>query len=122
MDIQVLGAWGELLGGISGLVAALGIIATLLYLARQVHQNTKHVQSANFGTWIDWHHYTIESHMQVVDILDDALYQKRELDASETWRMHVHYQQTFVGLEAVFLFHLNGTVDRPLPTQPDRRG
>ncbi len=32
MDIQIIGAWGELLGGIGGLVAAFGIIATLLYL------------------------------------------------------------------------------------------
>ena len=40
MDINVIGAWGEFLGGISGLVAAVGVIFTLLYLARQIHQNT----------------------------------------------------------------------------------
>jgi hypothetical protein len=40
LDIQTLGAWGELLGGISGLAAAVGVILTLLYLARQIHQNT----------------------------------------------------------------------------------
>ena len=42
MDIQLLGAWGELIGGIGGLVAALGVVVTLLYLARQIQQD-KHV-------------------------------------------------------------------------------
>ena len=36
MEIQTLWAWAEFLGGISGLVAAIGVIATLLYLARQI--------------------------------------------------------------------------------------
>ena len=112
MDIEALGAWGEFLGGISGVIAALGVIATLIYLARQIHQNTKSVQSANLGTYLDSQHYGIESHMQVVDIFDDAVMQRRDLDATETWRMHVHYQQTFMMLEAVFLFRINRTVDR----------
>jgi hypothetical protein len=113
MEMQVVAAWGELLGGIGGVVAAIGVIVTLLYLARQVQQNTKAVQSANFGKWIDAQHYMIESHMQVVDVFDDAAYQRRELDRTENWRMHVHYQQCFMALEVVFLFHLNGTVDQP---------
>ena len=111
MDIQELGAWGEFLGGIGGVVAGVGVIVTLLYLARQIQQNTKSVQSANLATWIDSQHYTIESHMQVVDLFDDAVQRRRDLDATETWRMHVHYQQTFMMLEVVFLFHINGTVD-----------
>lgn len=112
MEIEVISAWGELLGGIGGVVAAVGVIATLIYLARQIQQNTKSVQSANFGTWINAQHYSIESHMQVVDLFDDAIHGKRILDATETWRMHVHYQQTFMMLEAVFLFYINGTVDQ----------
>ncbi len=45
MDIHQLGAWGEFLGGIGGLIAALGVIATLIYLARQIQQNTNLVRS-----------------------------------------------------------------------------
>jgi hypothetical protein len=45
MDIQTIGAWGEILGGVSGTVAAFGVILTLLYLARQIHQNTDHVRA-----------------------------------------------------------------------------
>ena len=40
MDIQVLGGLGEFLGGIAGVVAAVGVIISLLYLARQVQQST----------------------------------------------------------------------------------
>ena len=112
MEIEAMAAWGELVGGVAGVFAALGVMATLLYLARQIQQNTRSVQSANLATWMDSQHYTIQSHMQVVDVFDDAVHQRRELDASETWRMHVHYQQTFMMLEVVFLFHINGTVDR----------
>jgi len=112
MEIEVVAAWGELLGGIAGVIAAIGVIVTLIYLARQIRQNTKAVQSANLATWIDSQHYTIESHMQVVDLFDDAVQRRRDLDPTEEWRMHVHYQQTFMMLEVVFLFYLNGTVDR----------
>ena len=40
MDVQMLGAWGEFLGGIAGVVAAVGVIISLLYLGRQVQQST----------------------------------------------------------------------------------
>ena len=46
MDIQTIGAWGELLGGVSGLIAAIGVILTLLYLAAQIRQNTRSVQAS----------------------------------------------------------------------------
>ncbi len=39
-----MAAWGELIGGISGFVAALGVILTLIYLARQMRQNTEAVR------------------------------------------------------------------------------
>ena len=41
VDIQTIGAWGELLGGVSGLIAAIGVILTLLYLAAQIRQSTE---------------------------------------------------------------------------------
>ncbi len=53
MDIQVLGAWGEFIGGVSGILAAVGVIVTLLYLARQVQDNTKSVQSTAYEIFIN---------------------------------------------------------------------
>jgi hypothetical protein len=50
MPIEELGAWGELLGGIAGIVAAIGVMGTLLYLAVQVKANTAQVELARTST------------------------------------------------------------------------
>ena len=111
MDMQVLGAWGEFLGGIGGMVAAIGVIATLLYLARQIHQNTKSVQSSNFGTWIDATNALHPLLMQITDFHEEAANDARELTSSEWWAFHFGAVQAFYAWEAVFLFYKNGTVD-----------
>ena len=111
MDIQVLGAWGEFLGGIAGVGAAIGVIATLLYLARQIQQNTKSVQSANYGIWIQSMSALHDIHMQAVDFVEEAIHDSRELNAEEYWRFHNLCLQAFYAMEAVFLFHENGTID-----------
>jgi len=50
MPIAELGAWGEFLGGIAGIVAAIGVMGTLVYLAVQVKANTAHVELARKST------------------------------------------------------------------------
>ncbi len=40
MDIQVLAAWGELIGGISGLVAAFAVVGSLLFVGLQIKHST----------------------------------------------------------------------------------
>lgn len=46
MDLQDLAAWGEFLGGISGVVGSVGVIATLVYLATQTRLNTRAVEAS----------------------------------------------------------------------------
>ena len=111
MEIQELGAWGEFLGGIGGLVAAIGVIATLLYLARQIHQNTKSVQSANYATWIESVSAANDLQMQANDFLEDAIQDTRELSQDEYWRFHHLCIQAFYAFEAIYLFRQNETVD-----------
>ncbi len=41
MDIQAIGAWGELIGGISGLVAAIAVVGSLVFVGLQVRNNTE---------------------------------------------------------------------------------
>ena len=45
MELEIIAAWGEFLGGIAGVVAAIGVIATLLYLTRQIRQNTVQIRT-----------------------------------------------------------------------------
>ena len=42
MDITILAAWGEFLGGIA-------VVVSLVYLASQIRQNTKTVRASIFG-------------------------------------------------------------------------
>jgi hypothetical protein len=41
MDIQTLGAWGELLGGIGGLVAAIAVVGSLIFVGVQVKASVR---------------------------------------------------------------------------------
>jgi len=45
MDIQELAAWGEFLGGVSGVVGSIAVVATLVYLAVQTKLNTEAVKA-----------------------------------------------------------------------------
>ena len=117
MDILAMGAWGELIGGVSGLVAAIGVIVTLLYLARQVHQNTKSVQSSAYAACMQGNAAVHESHMASVDILPDYLNGRAEewgLDStsSEYMKFHGHATQVFNQFEMVYLLHKDQTVDK----------
>jgi hypothetical protein len=46
MEIQVLGALGEFIGGISGLVSAVAVIASLIFIGLQIRQHSKAVKSS----------------------------------------------------------------------------
>ena len=104
MSIQDLGSIGEL-------VAAFATIATLLYLARQIHQNTKSVQSSNYSAWIDATNATHNIVYQNAAIHGDAVNDTRELTDEEQWKFHFQAVQWFYALEAAFLWFQNGTVD-----------
>jgi hypothetical protein len=45
MEIQTVGAWGELVGGVASLIAALGVIGSLIYLGLQVKQSNQVARS-----------------------------------------------------------------------------
>ena len=112
-----MGAWGELIGGMSGLVAALGVIATLLYLARQVHQNTKSVQSSAYAAYVQGNAAVHESHMASAEVLPEYLNGRAqewglESTSAEYMKFHGHANQVFTQFEMAFLLYKDGTVDR----------
>jgi hypothetical protein len=115
MDIQTVSAWGELLGGIGGLVAGLGVIITLIYLARQIQQNTRSMQSTAYAACMQANAAVHTSHMAAADVLPDYLHNRGEswgLDTSVDYmKFHGHATQVFSHWELVFLLHQHGTVD-----------
>ena len=46
MDIQLLGAWGEFIGGISGFVSPVAVIASLIFIGLQIRQHSGAVRSS----------------------------------------------------------------------------
>jgi hypothetical protein len=114
MDIQALGAWGELLGGIGGVVAAIGVIATLLYLARQVQQNTRSVQSSAYAAFMSGNAAVHETHMRAAEILPLYFYggtDEWDFESPDYMKFHGHATQIFMNFEMAFLFHMEGVVD-----------
>ena len=80
----------DAIGAVSELIGAVAVVATLIYLAVQIRQNTKSVQSTNFSTWMDAIHGINHVHLEISDFLDDALNARRELTADEYWKFHIH--------------------------------
>ena len=115
MNIQDLGAWGELLGGIGGVIAALGVIVTLLYLARQVRENARYVQSTAYAAVMTGNVGVHETHMEAVDVLPDYFSGRADawnFDSVDYLKFHGHATQVFMNFELAFLLHKNRTVDR----------
>ena len=104
MDIQDIGAIGEL-------AAAVATIVTLLYLARQIQLGSKTIQASNLGTMVDAMSAMHNTSMQVTGFLEAAQSGSRDLEEHEVLALHGHCVQMFLGFETVFLFHLNGGVD-----------
>lgn len=46
MQIEVLGAWGEFLGGIAGVVAAVGVVGSLIFVGIQIRQQNHEARLA----------------------------------------------------------------------------
>ena len=58
-------------------------LATLIYLARQIRQNTSSVRSANFGIWIEAINRENDTLVEIADFAGDAL-AKREFSSEVT--------------------------------------
>ena len=115
MAIETVGAWGELLGGIAGVIAAVGVMFTLLYLARQIHQNTKSVQSSAYAACMQGNAAVHESHMAAVDVFPEYFFDRAagwDLDSIEYGKFHGHATQVFMQFELVYLLRKDGTVDQ----------
>jgi hypothetical protein len=102
------------LGSIGEFVAAIATLATLVYLALQIRQNTQAVRSDTHQAWV--------SNMAEVNLL---LPRSREfarvvlagsedldkLDPEELLQFNTYMIQLFNGFEAIYFQHLNGAVD-----------
>jgi hypothetical protein len=99
MDWQAIGAIGEML-------AAAGVILTLVYLAAQIRQNTRSQRAENFGRALD-RVATLQGRLsenaELSDILLRGAADKDALSTSERVRLTWMFYEMFSGFE--FIFH-----------------
>ena len=110
MTIQDLGSIGEL-------VAAVATIATLVYLAAQVRQNTRALRSSTFqdiSTQMAQNVEPIVTHADVADVLAKGLGGLDELTPGERIRFQSVLVMSFRRMEAVYVHAQIGSIDPEL--------
>jgi len=104
----------EALGAIANLLAAVGVIATLIYLAIQSRQNTKAVRSSSIQNLVQSFSTTAQAAVEneyIIPLLLKANAGSEALTQEERARVHFWFIMTFRRFEGVYLQRDLGIVD-----------
>jgi hypothetical protein len=107
----------EAVGAVAELLGAIGVIASLGYLAQQVRHNTRSVRAASYQSWFA--SYDSLSNLLLGDPALDALVHRagsdpRELTPDERRRFLGVLRRGFRQFESLFYQHREGMIDRDL--------
>jgi len=107
----------EDLGNIGEFIAAIGVIASLIYLAVQIRQNTRSVRVASYQSWFD--SYSTFSNTVLASPELDALVHRGGLDPEKlTPEERRHYnglsRRGFRLFENLYYQRLQGVIDEQL--------
>lgn len=114
MDIQTLAAWGEFIGGIGSFLAAVAVIVSLLYLARQLRQNTGQLAVASTQSTLGaiyQNNLFVVDHPDFQRILNKGLKDYKSLDAEERNRFHVFWMTNFIAYQDGYLQFKNSLIE-----------
>ena len=106
MAVQELAAWGEFVGGIGGLLAAIAVIASLLYLGRQLRQTTSQLAVASTQSTLGaiyQNNLFVVDHPEVQTLIVKGLKDYNALDAEERNRFHVFWMTNFIAYQDGYL-------------------
>ena len=95
----------EALGAIANLFAAIGVIATLIYLSIQIRQNTKAVRSSSIQNLVQSFSMTAQAAVEneyIVPLLLKANAGSGGLTEEERVRLHFWFIMTFRRFEGVY--------------------
>ena len=104
----------EALGAIANLFAAVGVIATLMYLSIQIRQNTKAVRSSSIQNLVQSFSTTAQAAVEneyIVPLLLKANAGPDRLTEEELGRLHFWFIMTFRRFEGVYFQRDLGIVD-----------
>lgn len=104
----------EALGAIANLLAAIGVVATLIYLSIQIRQNTKAVRSSSIQNLVQSFSATAQAAVENEQIIPLLLKGNAGADALtevERARLHFWFIMTFRRFEGVYFQRDLGIVD-----------
>ena len=104
----------EALGAVANLLAAMGVIATLMYLSIQIRQNTKAVRSSSIQNLVQSFSTTAQAAVEneyIVPLLLKANAGSDNLSEEERGRLHFWFIMTFRRFEGVYFQRDLGIVD-----------
>ncbi len=104
MNWEAIGAGAELL-------AALGGVVALFYLAIQIRVNTRAVRSASIDSWVSAIALGNEALASTDEFISLANERCDELDSVQRIRFHRALAQNMNAMEALYFHHVNGVVD-----------
>ena len=124
MDVQVLGAWGEFLGGVAGVVAALGVIGSLIFVGIQLREQSREARlSAAHDVSKEYRNIT-ETLLEDASLTSGFLCVVREgfgnLDEVEAMRVQLYFQSLLRFWEDAFFRHEAGRLDDRLLQSVER--
>jgi hypothetical protein len=104
----------EALGAIANVLTAVGVIATLIYLAIQIRQNTKAVRSSSIQNLVQSFSTTAQAAVEneyIIPLLLKANSGTDSLTEEERARLHFWFIMTFRRFEGVYFQRDLGIVD-----------
>ena len=104
----------EAIGAVANVLAALGVMATLIYLAIQIRQNTKAVRSSSIENLIHSLAATAQATVKneyIVALMLKANAEPETLSEEERVRMHFWFVMTIRRFEGVYFQRELGFVD-----------
>ena len=104
----------EDLGNIGELVAAVGVIASLIYLALQIRQNTKAVRRSSHQSAVEGFtnvNSILLQDSEATQIVTTGLQHPEELDANELTRFERWVGSLLAHMENLFFQHRDGIIE-----------
>ena len=110
MNWEAIGAIGELIG-------AAAVVATLLYLVRQIKQNTESTEAVGYQTWQSnstAHWLALAGNRELGQAVAIGAYDSRDL-SDDTWvQFGAFWLNNFRQFQTTFVMHERGVVDDEL--------
>jgi hypothetical protein len=118
MDLEALGAWGEFLGGIAGVIAAVGVMGSLIFVGIQLRQqNVEARRAATHGVSKEFRNISelIIADPSLVAVFLEVLRNGfDELDETSGMRAQLLFQSLMRFYEDAFVSHEAGRLDGAL--------